>query len=310
MPPLCLLLLLSSCALGGASDVHWNYAARGDSGPAHWPRLVPACGGASQSPVNLTATKAATYSPLKLKHYSTIPEQAHLTNNGHTAKLSTHFLTQELTPSMQGGGLSTHYTLAQVHFHWGSTDGQGSEHQVMGQSFPMEMHLVHYKTSLGSIAGALEEGAEDSLAVLGVFFQVGGQSNPGLAQLLPRLSEIQSSGSKLLDAPLLPLSSLLDTADTTSFYRYQGSLTTPTCNEVVQWTVLKKPISISKEQMTAFRALKDSHQKPLVDNFRPVQKVGAREIVSVTTLQAGSGAQTSSAPLILLPFLFCLSLHN
>lgn len=305
-----LFLLLASCALAGASDLHWNYAARGDSGPAHWSRLVPACGGATQSPVNLTANKEVTYSPLKLRHYTTVPAQAHLTNNGHTAKLSTHFLTQELTPSMEGGGLSTHYTLAQIHFHWGSTDGQGSEHQVMGKSFPMEMHLVHYKTSLGSIAGALEEGAKDSLAVLGVFFQVGGRSNPGLAQLMPRLPEISISGSKLLDAPLLPLSSLLDSADTSSFFRYEGSLTTPTCNEVVQWTVLKKPISISKDQLTAFRALKDSHQKPLVDNFRPVQKVGFREIMSVTTYETGSGAQTFSAPLLLLPFLFSFILHN
>ena len=36
----------------------------------------------------------------------------------------------------------------------------------------MEMHLVHYKATHRNISEALKEGAYDSLAVLGVFFEV------------------------------------------------------------------------------------------------------------------------------------------
>ena len=48
----------------------------------------------------------------------------------------------------------------------------GSEHTVGGKSYPMEMHLVHFKSSHATIVDALKEGAHDSLAVLGIFFEV------------------------------------------------------------------------------------------------------------------------------------------
>ena len=36
------------------------------------------------------------------------------------------------------------------------------------------------------------------------------------------------------------------------FYRYSGSLTTPTCDQSVTWTVFKQPISLSEEQVRYF----------------------------------------------------------
>ncbi|NNE98774.1 MAG: hypothetical protein HKN25_07110 [Pyrinomonadaceae bacterium] len=38
----------------------------------------------------------------------------------------------------------------------------------------------------------------------------------------------------------------------TSYYNYQGSLTTPPCSEVVSWYVMKRPVTASKAQLESF----------------------------------------------------------
>lgn len=267
----------------GTGQVHWDYNTQGDSGPSHWSKKFEHCSGTRQSPVDLKSAHKVNYSPLQLDHYDTQPVKSHLENNGHTMKLTTTAASTDLVPTLYGGGLTEKYTFSQVHFHWGSKDGQGSEHQVEGKSYPVEMHLVHYKASLPNITTALVEGAGDNLAALGVFFQVTDKPNPGFTQLLPRMSEVKLARSKILDAPLVSLASLLDSADLSSFYRYNGSLTTPKCDEIVQWTVLSNPVTITSDQLQALRDLKDGFSRPLVDNYRPVQSLGDRKVLAVNT---------------------------
>jgi len=45
----------------------------------------------------------------------------------------------------------------------------------------------------------------------------------------------------------ITMNSLLEGVDRTKYYRYQGSLTTPNCNEAVIWTVFKDPIKVSQD---------------------------------------------------------------
>ncbi len=44
---------------------------------------------------------------------------------------------------------------------------------------------------------------------------------------------------------------LLKGVDLSKYYRYNGSLTTPPCDEAVVWTIFKDPIRISRELVHA-----------------------------------------------------------
>ena len=49
---------------------------------------------------------------------------------------------------------------------------------------------------------------------------------------------------------VFPLTSFLPSEENQDgYYFYLGSLTTPVCNEVVQWIVYKQPVYMSKEQV-------------------------------------------------------------
>lgn len=65
------------------------------------------------------------------------------------------------------------------------------------------------------------------------------------------------------------------------FYRYFGSLTTPTCDEVVVWTVFADPIEVSNEQLAALRNAKYYAQDAsgqMVNNYRPLQPLAGRRV--------------------------------
>ena len=49
----------------------------------------------------------------------------------------------------------------------------------------------------------------------------------------------------------ISIDDLLGKVDRTQYYRYNGSLTTPSCNEAVVWTVFKESIKINKNLVRA-----------------------------------------------------------
>ena len=73
---------------------------------------------------------------------------------------------------LSGGPLTEDYQILQLHFHWGETDTKGSEHTYNGAAFPLEMHIVHVKSSLyDDLPAALS--TIDGLAVTGFQFSIG-----------------------------------------------------------------------------------------------------------------------------------------
>merc|ERR1711997_1101201 len=64
-----------------------------------------------------------------------------LHNNGHTVEFKPNCITcMNITDGPFGNEV---YSFNQLHFHWGSDNKHGSEHEIFGKQFPMEMHMVH-----------------------------------------------------------------------------------------------------------------------------------------------------------------------
>ncbi|KAG6929296.1 carbonic anhydrase 14 [Chelydra serpentina] len=189
-----------------------------------------------------------------------------------------------LPPSMILRGLPQTYAAVQLHFHWGSR-GQagGSEHQVNGEAFPAELHIVHYNSeSYANVSEAKQQ--TDGLAVLGILIEVGDVANPAYDNILNRLKNIQYAGQKV-SIPPFDVHELLP-GQLGHYFRYNGSLTTPPCSQNVLWTVFRQRARISASQLKRLQGglyatkAENSLPVPLVDNYRAPQLLNQRLVFS------------------------------
>ena len=145
------------------------------------------------------------------------------------------------------------YKLLQFHFH------APGEHELNGEKFPMELHLVHRVEDESSPVNG-------TLSVVGIFIKAGKENKelnkifadlpaqPGQEHLVPRFNL-----TKLLPHGL-------------ESYRYDGSLTTPNFDEGVRWVVLAEPVEMSEAQIEAFKQLFPE------GNSREIQPLNGRTI--------------------------------
>jgi carbonic anhydrase len=226
------LLACPLCAgVAQAADApHWDY--EGHGGARKWGDLdgsYNACRiGAEQSPIDLSGAVKATLDPLQ---FNWKPQAFKIVDNGHTIQAnaapgSTLVIGQET------------YNLLQFHFH------APSEHAVNGKRFAMEVHFVH-------------AAADGRLAVVGVFMQPGPKNAAfaAIMQAAPHTEGERTLGEPIDPRQFLPASKAL--------FRYQGSLTTPPCSEVVDWNVLEQPIDVADADIKAFQAIFPMNARPL-----------------------------------------------
>lgn len=264
---LLILAYLTVTTLGAG----WDYS-NGANGPANWYQNYPICGQSSQSPIDIVPTEEPTEGAIVYEDFDNVATQMTLSNNGHAAVISITSADYKVS----GGGLPGTFTPLQFHFHWGYASSQGSEHLFKGQAFPMEVHLVTMNDKYYSINDALANA--DGLAVMGYFFEIAEESDPIIATIAQRLVDVQDKGDSVNLTPFALGDMLPDRTD--SYYAYDGSLTTPPCNEVVSWRVFCPKLKITESDMAKFRAILDVNGNPIVDNFRPVQSLNGRVIKS------------------------------
>lgn len=205
-----------------------------------------------------------------------------------TISLKTLFISVQVnvndeSGSVYGGGLRGKYILDQFHFHW------SSEHTMADQRYALEVHLVHRNSKYDTIADASAEKA--GIAVLAVLFHVDEQPSEVIKTILDVTASVKD---KVNDDVRLTGNILLDNLlpkDRTEYFRYEGSLTTPSCAESVVWTVFPESLPISLAQLEEFKTIRDGENEALVLNYRSVQPLNARVLVWVadTELAVDSG---------------------
>uniref|UniRef100_A0A8C2YXC1 Carbonic anhydrase n=1 Tax=Cyclopterus lumpus TaxID=8103 RepID=A0A8C2YXC1_CYCLU len=252
-----------------------------------WPTIATKfCNGSRQSPINIISASAqldTNLTAFTLNNFNGNSLKS-ITNTGKTVKV-----TLNSGISISGGGLSGAYDSLQFHLHWGNGSSvPGSEHTVNGKRYPMELHIVNSKAIY---AGNTTLAVSDStgLAALGFLIEVRKDAfqffvtliylnyvSHLMAPLIPFLPSGDSS-----EVSQISLTDLIPGVDTTRYYRYLGSLTTPSCNEAVVWTVFKDTVKVSKDVIDKFSKMiyvTNSTSPLIVNNFRNLQPA-----LSVTT---------------------------
>ena len=161
-------------------------------------------------------------------------------------------------PCISTTGRATLLTLAgSVTNCWAYTTHSPGEHQLDGEAFAAELHLVHQDDAGG-------------LAVVGLLFRLGApgaliqsllDAAPGIGQSV-ELTDGPAAADYIPDGP--------------DYYGYNGSLTTPPCTEGVRWFVMQSVGTVSQRQVEQLQELTHG------PNNRPVQPIGNRSIVAVS----------------------------
>ena len=224
--------------------VQWGYDGQG--APERWASLseeyATCADGRQQSPIDIAGYDGGDAPPISFAYGG----------YAKTVRNDGKFAVVEFGPGSTLSVGQRTYTLKSAHFH------SPSEHLVDGAGFAAELHLVHAD-------------ADGNLAVVGLLFRLGAPS-PVAQEVLdtaPAVGETTVEGFTLDAAGYAP--------SEPDYYRYDGSKTTPPCDEPVNWYVMRQPETISQEQVDRLLSLSGG------PNNRPVQPIGDRVIT--TTLQ-------------------------
>ena len=217
--------------------------------------------GELQSPISLSSTDFVDAPSETLAAHFGRSEVA-LLDTGHTLQL--RVLTSEDAVTFEG----VTYALRQVHFH------KPSEHIIDGHQAPMEMHVVWVSL-------------EGRVLVLGYPIEVGAD-HPVIAALWPHLEDREGYGEDmspdhaweraietseldltfgehgehlLADRVELRLGDLLPARS--DFFVYEGSLTTPACDEGVTHAVSSTPVFWSDAQIERFEGYYEGNNRDL-----------------------------------------------
>ncbi|XP_078051574.1 putative carbonic anhydrase 3 [Augochlora pura] len=273
-----IITIINSLMTISLIEGHFGYSRRNQD---LWIKTNNSCGGQLQSPIAILSTESIDL-PLPalemIGYHDYLPDTLQLKNNGHSVEVSINNGTRSKhLPYVFGATLpeNEEFKVDHLHFHWGAKNNRGSEHILNHIRYPMEMHIVHRNKAYSNLSDALQH--NDSLVVLGIFFQLQDEDNMLLHPILNLLGKVKWWKKETKLRTPITLASLLP-HNTDVFYVYKGSLTTPPCSEVVTWIIFATPVAISFNQLEQFRSLSNSVERKLADNYRMLQNIGKRKV--------------------------------
>ncbi|KAK6295938.1 hypothetical protein J4Q44_G00336510 [Coregonus suidteri] len=228
---------------------HWNWCYQSQVtcggnciGPDGWATVAGACGRRAQSPINIVTRRTLPDRRLTPFTFTGYQEAFHsfITNKGRTVQVDL-----PATAKVQGGDLAMPYKAVQLHLHLGKDGGLGSEHTIDGERYPMEQS---------------------------------GSSNKKYDSIINALNTINKPSSNTTLSGVSLDMFIPSQCNMTSYFRYQGSLTTPPCAEAVVWTIFENTIPLSRQQLAAFSQLQFADGKPMVGTYRPNQPLNGRQV--------------------------------
>jgi carbonic anhydrase len=271
---LCKLLsvALSVAVIASSDDLSWTY-----SNQAAWADLENSqCGASSgQSPINIkTANSDSVECPSSSDLDWSLNENElsfTVSNSGshHNIKVLPRNTGDKYNLAKLKNNFRTssheYYCLDSFHMHW------GSEHTINNVRSELEIHFVHYSCDYDSLSEATDASSTDpyTLAVVAVLFETG-KVNTFLKSITDRITSLQSPGQSITIRSST-MTDLFNVDLGESFYHYKGSLTTPTCDPIVSWHVMKNKMQLTAAQAQSFRTIIDTDNSAVVSNYRDVQ---------------------------------------
>uniref|UniRef100_A0A3B4BCZ4 Alpha-carbonic anhydrase domain-containing protein n=1 Tax=Periophthalmus magnuspinnatus TaxID=409849 RepID=A0A3B4BCZ4_9GOBI len=253
------LLVLSFPSVTSAS-VDWCY---------HDPACNKAtwmCAGNRQSPVDIVSVKDMRDRNLEPFSFINLDSQSALTlitNKNNAVKMT---LASEV--SVSRGGLPEEYKSLKFLLHWDrGASVSGSEHNVDGKCWTVQLHIVSMKEFVNDLPTAFTD--SNGVAAFGVLIEA---DEPVSLKTHPTLFPYKDNNVTLTGG--ISLYDLLPGVDRTKFYRYLSSLTTPNCEESVNWTVFKDPVKVNSDLTELFATsllVGNSTSLLIVDKYRSIQ---------------------------------------
>ncbi|KAF5841505.1 alpha carbonic anhydrase [Dunaliella salina] len=176
-------------------------------------------------------------------------------------------------PTITIDGTDMSFTPLQFHFHHFL-----SEHTINGVHYPLESHIVMKDSSN-------LEASDGQLAVIGVMYKYtnDGAGDAFLNSLETQIRTKIENGDATYGEMDVPIDNINAKADllpsSLEYVGYDGSLTTPPCDERVKWHVFTTPRMVTIDQMKFFmNVTMEAHSDAALVNNRVLQDLNGRKV--------------------------------